>query len=347
MIAKRENVTETAQRIIGKRPVLEPIITAFEELFKARAELPKDLVPLVEKSGLCLPKLSEEYASQGRSLLSGMSLKGFDPVIAACAKAMLPLLAKQEYLKPFIPNLETYFLAEHRCSSEESNAEKALPQTYVLAEAYIANDSSTIEQAAKALEVPSEALFFTFHYILAPALHALVLKSIPAVAQLTEPEADLDGESDNKKPIAPWDANALWKEGYCPVCVSFPSISYLDRALLDENNQFLSSGGGKKYLHCSLCGSNWHFKRGACPACKAEGPDVMEIIKESSGEGGERIDFCTKCNSYCPNVDLRVSGKRPDFDMMALGMMHLDMIAAEKKLVPLVPSFWNTTPEKA
>ncbi len=339
MITTQEDVAATAQRIIANRPVLAPIIKAFEELFIAREKLSKSLIPLVEKSGLCLPDLTEEYASHGRALLSGMSLQGFDAVIAASAKELLPLLGAQEYLKPHMAPLEKYYLSQEMEDFTETPA-----ACHTLAEAYLANNAIVIESTAKALNVPSEALLFTFHCILAPCLQALVIHCVPQVSVQDEDEFDLETENptEKKKQLPPWDANALWKEGYCPVCASFPSISYLDRALLDENNQFLSSGGGKKYLHCSLCGTNWQFKRGVCPACKEEGPDVIEILKESTGGFGERIDWCTKCKSYCPNVDLRVNGKRPDFDMMALGMMYLDMIAAEKQLTPLTPSFWNT-----
>ncbi len=338
MISTRENVAQTAQRIITNRPVLEPIIKSFEGIFEARASLPKTLLPYIIDSGLVLPNFTEEFASHGRALLSGMSLKGLDNAISASAKTMLPLLGEQEYLKPFISTLDKYFVA---CELEIEGA--PVPHTpYELAEAYLSNNVQVIEKLCAALKVPDQALLFAFHFILAPTLQALVLHSVPEIALQAEPDTDLDGATDKKDHMAPWDKNALWKEGYCPICASFPSISYLDRALLDENNQFLAGGGGKKYLHCSLCGTNWHFKRGTCPACKEEGADVIEIIKESKSESGERIDFCTKCKCYCPNVDLRVSGKRPDFDTMALGMLYLDMIASEKKLTPLNPSFWNT-----
>ncbi len=359
MINTRENVAQTAQRIISNRPVLEPIIKSFEKVFDARATLPKTLLPLIAESGLKLPEFNEEYAEHGRALLSGMSLTGLDKAIGASAKVMLPLLAEQEYLKPFMENLENYFTPKESSESKgtententkdakntEDTEQKINSQAHSsssMAEAYIANNATLIEEISAELNVPEQALLFAFHFILAPVLQALVLHSVPAVALQALPDTDLDGATDQKDHLAPWDKNALWKEGYCPICASFPSISYLDRALLDENNQFLAGGGGKKFLHCSLCGTNWHFKRGMCPACKEEGTDVIEILKETKTESGERIDFCTKCHCYCPNIDLRISGKRPDFDTMALGMLHLDMIAAEKKLTPLNPSFWNT-----
>ena len=32
----------------------------------------------------------------------------------------------------------------------------------------------------------------------------------------------------------------------------------------------------------------------------------------------------------------------PDLDVLALGMLHMDMVAAQKGLQPIHPAFWNT-----
>jgi len=40
-------------------------------------------------------------------------------------------------------------------------------------------------------------------------------------------------------------------------------------------------------------------------------------------------------------VDLREREGIPHMDAMAMGMMHLDMVASHRKLRPLKPSFWN------
>lgn len=346
MIGSSESVAKTIKHVLARRPVLEPILKAFEDLYEARASLPLTLLPLVKESGLVLPELTEEHAKQGRSMMAGMSLQGFAPVMAKSAETMLPLLAKQDHLKPHMDTLEKFFgvnLDEDKTADKAEDgkpADKAdeLSATEELADAIISADGASIEKIAAKAEVPSDILFFAAHFILSPALHALVMRSVPAVAE----NAELDEQEVNKKMMPAWDKHSAWKQGYCPVCGAMPSLSYLDRALIDENNEFLAGGGGKKYLHCSLCGSNWHFRRGACPACDKEGADVIEIIREEKGESGERVDWCTKCKSYCPGVDLRARGSRPDFDALALGMIHLDMVAAKKKLKPLNPSFWNT-----
>ena len=53
------------------------------------------------------------------------------------------------------------------------------------------------------------------------------------------------------------------------------------------------------------------------------------------------MEWCRYCQGYLPVVDLRERSSRPDMDALALGMMHLDIVAAEKGLHPLSPAFWN------
>ena len=65
----------------------------------------------------------------------------------------------------------------------------------------------------------------------------------------------------------------------------------------------------------------------------------MEILR--GGRSGASGLTGAQVQSYCPTVDLRESGEVPDMDAMALGMMHLDMVAARKGLSPLKASFWN------
>ena len=134
---------------------------------------------------------------------------------------------------------------------------------------------------------------------------------------------------------------AVWTQGYCPVCGSLPVIATLDKRVFDEKNAFLAGGGGKKRLHCGLCATSWTFRRSTCPSCGRQGNEVMEILRESEGANGERLDWCVHCKTYCPTVDLREREAVPDMDAMALGMLHLDMVASRRGLQPLRPSFWN------
>ena len=68
----------------------------------------------------------------------------------------------------------------------------------------------------------------------------------------------------------------------------------------------------------------------------------MEILKEAGNALGERLDWCTRCKTYCPTVDLRERDTAPDLDALALGMLHMDMVAAKYGLQPIDPAFWIT-----
>ena len=306
-----QSVAESVAGIIARRPVLEPVLKAFEPLLEARAALPAALAPLVEEAGLRLPGFGRERAAEGKPLLFRVPLAGLP--LRRAAQTLLPLLIEQEAVAPYADKLRGFFLGA-----------EADPALAALAEAVLRGDEMGWEKSAVGMGVPPEVLTFVFDFLLGPALRAL---------------ADVSLEAGKE---APWDEEGAWKEGYCPVCGSFPSIGYLDRPVFEDKNAFLAGGGGKKRLHCSLCGTDWKFRRGACPACGEEGNGVMEILRESGGARGERIEWCTRCKTYCPGVDLRERDTVPDLDVLALGLVHLDMVAAEKKLRPLNPSFWNT-----
>lgn len=311
MAASCQSVAQTLAAVAARRPVLEPILRAFEDVLTARTALAAELS--AEGHGLRLPDWSGEDAAQGRSLLVGVPLSGLCVAVRRTAETLLPLLCAKGEVVAHKAALEAFFLAP------------ALPEDRrdALAEAVLAGDAPTFQRLAAEAGLPPEVLEFVAEFVLSPALRALAAQAV------------LAGQK------APWDEAGAWRQGYCPVCGSFPVIGWLDKPFFEEKNAFLSGGGGKKHLYCSRCGTSWTFRRGACPACGKEGNGVMEILRESGTSRGERLDWCTKCKSYCPTVDLRECGEVPDMDAMALGMLHLDMVAARKGLSPLKASFWN------
>ncbi len=312
MAASRQSVAETIAGILARRPVLEPLLKTFEPLLTARAELPETLKGSLQER-LRLPEWGTERASEGTPLLEGASLDGLP--LREAAEALLPLLETQVAVQPYAEKLRKFFLGEEGADTASS--------LKTLAEEALRGDGPALEKRAVGLGVPPEVLLFAFGFMLGAALEALVSASL--------------GSHD-----APWDVEGAWMHGYCPVCGSYPSIGYLDRPVFEEKNAYLAGGGGKKHMHCSLCGTDWKFRRGACPSCGKEGSGVMEILREPKDALGERLDWCTKCRTYSPVVDLRERGDTPHLDALALGMLHLDMVAAKKKLHPLNPSFWNT-----
>ena len=305
MSESRQTVSETLAGIAERRPVLQPILSAFQPLLEARATLPETLSPMLAESGFALPPWRQERAQQGVPLMAGASLKGLFPLLETSAHALLPLLTA-------LPGLAEHADALEKLFHEEESALKG-------ADALLTGHEASLEDMAQHTGVPAPVLLFVMEAVLGPVIRTVA--------------AGYD---------SPWDARpSSWMQGFCPVCGSFPSIGYLEKRVFDEKNAFLAGGGGKKHLHCSLCGTEWHFRRGACPSCGKEGSGVMEFLRESENANGERIDWCTQCKSYCPTIDLRERGSVPDMDVMALGMMYMDIVAAQKGLMPLKPSFWN------
>lgn len=205
--------------------------------------------------------------------------------------------------------------------------QKLAPYASLLAQFYQEEDGGlpllqgNVEKAVKIAEhigLPSEVMLFSAEFIVASVLRALRL-SVPG---------------------NPWDG--VWHHGYCPVCGAYPSLAYLERPSLDAGqNPYILGGGGQRRLHCSLCGADWQFRRRVCPFCGEEGDSALGILKPKD-EAAERLDYCNTCRTYHPTIDLREMIYTPDMDTMALGLLHLDLIAAERELTPLRPAFWNS-----
>jgi len=131
-----------------------------------------------------------------------------------------------------------------------------------------------------------------------------------------------------------------WDHGSCPVCGSSPSISYLSPKEVTDLDQ-LVGGGGKKFLHCSLCGHDWRYKRNACAACGNDDSETREVFYVDETKF-ERVEACHKCGKYCLNVDLRECDPLPHMDAVQIGLIHLDIFAHNNKLTPITPTLWNT-----
>lgn len=303
------DIASTVDFISRRRPVLEAILRRFQPLLEQRKAVAQELAEKFQELGLALPQFQRERSLAGVPLLAAQELDPLLPWLRVSAEKMLPTLLELPPLAKSGEALKKVFLEDER------NSQK-------LFEAMLAGDDTEIMAISRNLDAAPEVLLFAGEFILSPVLRGLVTQ-----------QQDEEGGF-------PWDEEGIWNQGYCPVCGDSPALAWLDRPKLEDKNTFLVGGGGKKNYHCSLCDSSWKFRRGLCPACGKEGNNVMEIIQES-GAHGERVDYCTKCKSYCPTVDLREFGDVPDMDVMALGMLHMDMAAAQKKLHPTKPAFWN------
>jgi len=117
-----------------------------------------------------------------------------------------------------------------------------------------------------------------------------------------------------------------WFQGYCPICGTYPELSYL------------KGKEGQRWLRCSLCGHDWRFDRMTCPYC-GEADERREFLYVEGTEY-QWVEFCSNCNRYIVGIDLR---KRESMrtDVAAIGMVHLDAIAQQKGFHPIANCAWN------
>lgn len=295
----RQSISETIAQTCKIRPVLKPILEAFEPLLSQRQKTAQKLAPLLAKMAENIKAGTTELP-----LLRHKKLSGAGQFVKLAAAELLPLLYNNEVIAAQKNELDELFLsAENEAALDE------------LLSVVVFDASDHLLRIATTHKLEPQILAFASEFIISAVLRGLALN---------------------------WQRDEFpdWHKGKCPVCGSAPIIAWLSKKPFVEKNEFLADGGGKKYLHCGLCGTDWHFLRGVCPACGKSGEDALRIFGEEDRRH-ERIDWCQNCRTYLPQVDLRELADEPDMDAMALSLIHLDLISAEKELLPLKPFFWN------
>lgn len=129
-----------------------------------------------------------------------------------------------------------------------------------------------------------------------------------------------------------------WRQSFCPVCGAQPDMSVLRR--VEEDNEFIKSHGGRRFLRCSCCASEWTHKRVSCPACGCEEPDELLILRAPDREF-ERADACTRCKAFVSCLDTGELAEAPDPDVSALCMLPLETQARNQGFVPLALHPWS------
>ncbi len=96
-------------------------------------------------------------------------------------------------------------------------------------------------------------------------------------------------------------------DSFCPICAGKP----LAGVLREEGH------GAKRSLVCSLCLTEWNYRRLVCPACGEDRFDQLVSYTASQFEH-LRVEACETCKTYMNTVDLTKNGLAiPEVDELA------------------------------
>lgn len=102
--------------------------------------------------------------------------------------------------------------------------------------------------------------------------------------------------------------------GVCPCCGSLPVASVVRLGAAINN---------LRYLHCSLCNTEWNVPRATCTACDTDKGVALHEVEGS--KGAVRAETCDACKSYLKIVyqekDPRVDPVADDLATLALDML--------------------------
>ncbi|WP_461209684.1 formate dehydrogenase accessory protein FdhE [Desulfocurvus sp. DL9XJH121] len=129
-----------------------------------------------------------------------------------------------------------------------------------------------------------------------------------------------------------------WGRGYCPLCGAAPGLAILRKS--GEDDPYLKSHGGQRWLVCSRCSSQWRFKRHACPHCGNEEHDTLEYF-HLEGQRHKRADLCRACGRYLATYDAAQAEEDPVPEVTALGLLPLDILMQRDGFQPVAQTLWN------
>ena len=113
------------------------------------------------------------------------------------------------------------------------------------------------------------------------------------------------------------DIQATPESHTCPFCGSWPVAGVLRG----------EGDGGKRWLLCSVCATEWPFRRVLCWNCGEENKDTLPIYTAHDFPA-VRVDACDTCHLYLKSIDLTKDGHAvPIVDELAA--VALDIWAEE------------------
>jgi FdhE protein len=99
----------------------------------------------------------------------------------------------------------------------------------------------------------------------------------------------------------------------CPFCNARPVAGVLRG----------QGDGGKRWLLCSLCSTEWQYRRVLCPGCGEEDKDKLPIYRAAEFPAA-RVDACDTCRTYIKSIDLTQDGHAiPEVDEIATVALNI------------------------
>ena len=114
--------------------------------------------------------------------------------------------------------------------------------------------------------------------------------------------------------------------GLCPACGSAPVVSVVRIGGTEQ---------GLRYLHCSLCDTEWHMTRVQCSNC-SNTVELGYLAVEGAGDA-VKAEACDACHSYLKQMYMT---RAPEVDPVAddLATLALDMLMAEREYLRSGPN---------
>jgi len=104
-----------------------------------------------------------------------------------------------------------------------------------------------------------------------------------------------------------------WSDPACPFCGARPAVAVLRG----------EGDGGKRSLLCSLCATEWQFRRILCPNCGEGDKDKLPVYIADEFEH-VRVEACDSCMCYVKAVDLTKYGRAvPVVDEIATAALNI------------------------
>ena len=284
-----KRIEKAIHKIEKEIPYLKSVLDAFKEIFIGRTLLKANLSDL---PNIRISPPDSFQFFQGVPLLSGEMLSGIVDSWESPVDFMIPYIEKGfPKIKPELKRIRAALKQGHL---DLKDCMKALLKGQV----------EKIDEIAFSLQIEPLILRFILDQLMKPFIE----KSVESMKSLIQ--------------------NLAWHKGYCPLCGSFPELS------------FLRGDEGQRWLRCSLCGHEWRFMRTLCPFCENDDHEKMELYFVEDREH-ERAELCYQCNRYIVNIDMRKCSEEVVTEVAAIGMLYLDILVQGKAFLPVALSAWN------